>query len=34
LIQGLVLVFAVIFIMINIAVDLLVAVFNPKLRHA
>lgn len=33
LIQGLVLVFAVIFIAINIAVDLLVAVFNPKLRH-
>ena len=34
LIQGLVLVFAVIFILINIAVDLLVALFNPKLRHA
>ena len=34
LIQGLVLVFAVIFIMINIAVDLLVALFNPRLRHA
>jgi len=33
LIQGLVLVFAVIFIAINIAVDLLVALFNPKLRH-
>ena len=34
LIQGLVLVFAVIFILINIAVDLLVALFNPKLRYA
>jgi peptide/nickel transport system permease protein len=34
LIQGLVLVFAVIFILINIAVDLLVALFNPRLRHA
>ena len=34
LIQGLVLVFAVIFIAINIAVDLLVALFNPKLRYA
>jgi ABC-type dipeptide/oligopeptide/nickel transport system permease component len=34
LIQGLVLVFAVVFILINIAVDLLVALFNPKLRHA
>jgi peptide/nickel transport system permease protein len=34
LIQGLVLVFAVIFILINIAVDFLVALFNPKLRHA
>jgi ABC-type dipeptide/oligopeptide/nickel transport system permease component len=33
LIQGLVLVFAVIFIAINIAVDLLVVLFNPKLRH-
>ncbi len=33
LIQGLVLIFAVIFIAINIAVDLLVALFNPKLRH-
>jgi peptide/nickel transport system permease protein len=33
LIQGLVLVFAVIFIAVNIAVDLLVALFNPKLRH-
>jgi len=27
-------VFAVIFILINIAVDLLVALFNPRLRHA
>jgi ABC-type dipeptide/oligopeptide/nickel transport system permease component len=34
LIQGLVLAFAVIFILINIAVDLLVALFNPKLRYA
>ena len=33
LIQGLVLVFAVIFIAVNIVVDLLVALFNPKLRH-
>ena len=33
LIQGLVLVFAVIFIAVNVAVDLLVALFNPKLRH-
>jgi peptide/nickel transport system permease protein len=33
LIQGLVLVFAVIFIAVNIAVDFLVALFNPKLRH-
>jgi ABC-type dipeptide/oligopeptide/nickel transport system permease component len=34
LIQGLVLAFAVIFILINISVDLLVALFNPRLRHA
>ena len=34
LIQGLVLTFAVIFILINIAVDLLVVLFNPKLRYA
>lgn len=33
LIQGLVLMFAVIFIAINIAVDLLAVLFNPKLRH-
>jgi len=33
LIQGLVLAFAVIFIAINIVVDLLVVLFNPKLRH-
>jgi peptide/nickel transport system permease protein len=33
LIQGLVLVFAVIFIGVNIVVDLLVVLFNPKLRH-
>ena len=32
LIQGLVLVCAVIFIAINVAVDLLVALFNPRLR--
>jgi ABC-type dipeptide/oligopeptide/nickel transport system permease component len=33
LIQGLVIVFAVIFISVNIAVDLLVALLNPRLRH-
>jgi ABC-type dipeptide/oligopeptide/nickel transport system permease component len=33
LIQGIVMIFAVIFISINILVDLLVAAFNPKLRH-
>ena len=33
LIQGLVIAFAVIFISVNIAVDLLIALFNPKLRH-
>jgi ABC-type dipeptide/oligopeptide/nickel transport system permease component len=33
LIQGIVLIFAVIFISINILVDLLVVLFNPKLRH-
>ena len=33
LIQGLVLMFAAIFIAINIAVDLLVVLFDPKLRH-
>ena len=33
LIQGLVLVFAVIFIVVNLAVDLLVALLNPRLRH-
>jgi ABC-type dipeptide/oligopeptide/nickel transport system permease component len=33
LIQGLVLVFAVIFIAINMLVDLLQVVFNPRLRH-
>ena len=33
LIQGLVLVFAALFIVINIGVDFLVALFNPKLRH-
>jgi peptide/nickel transport system permease protein len=33
LIQGLVIAFAIIFISVNIAVDLLVALFNPKLRH-
>ena len=34
LIQGLVLIFAVIFIVVNLSVDLLAAVFNPRLRHA
>ena len=34
LIQGLVLVFGALFIVINLGVDLLVAVFNPRLRHA
>jgi peptide/nickel transport system permease protein len=33
LIQGLVLVFGVLFIGVNLAVDLLVAAFNPRLRH-
>lgn len=33
LIQGLVLVFGALFIVINLAVDLLVAAFNPRLRH-
>ncbi|MCE8005608.1 ABC transporter permease [Aestuariivita sp.] len=33
LIQGIVLVFAVIFVLINLAVDLLYAVLNPRLRH-
>ena len=33
LIQGLVIVFAIIFISVNIAVDLLVALLNPRLRH-
>ena len=34
LIQGLVLLFGLIFILINIAVDLSVAMLNPRLRHA
>jgi peptide/nickel transport system permease protein len=34
LIQGLVLVFGALFIVINLLVDLLVAAFNPRLRHA
>jgi peptide/nickel transport system permease protein len=34
LIQGLVLVFGALFIVINLIVDLLVAAFNPRLRHA
>lgn len=34
LIQGLVLVFGALFILINLGVDLLVAAFNPRLRHA
>jgi ABC-type dipeptide/oligopeptide/nickel transport system permease component len=33
LIQGLVLVFGLIFILVNIGVDALVAAFNPRLRH-
>jgi peptide/nickel transport system permease protein len=33
LIQGLVLVFGAIFILVNLAVDLLVAAFNPRLAH-
>jgi peptide/nickel transport system permease protein len=33
LIQGLVLVFGVLFILVNLLVDLLVAAFNPRLRH-
>ena len=33
LIQGLVLLFGLIFILINIAVDLTVATLNPRLRH-
>jgi peptide/nickel transport system permease protein len=33
LIQGLVLVFGALFIVINLVVDLLVAAFNPRLRH-
>jgi ABC-type dipeptide/oligopeptide/nickel transport system permease component len=34
LIQGLVLVFGLLFILVNLGVDLLVAAFNPRLRHA
>ena len=34
LIQGLVLVFGALFILINLGVDLLVAAFNPRLHHA
>jgi len=33
LIQGLVLLFGALFIAINLAVDLLVAAFNPRLHH-
>jgi ABC-type dipeptide/oligopeptide/nickel transport system permease component len=33
LIQGLVLMFGVLFILVNIAVDLAVAALNPRLRH-
>jgi peptide/nickel transport system permease protein len=33
LIQGLVLLFGLIFILINIGVDLTVAMLNPRLRH-
>jgi ABC-type dipeptide/oligopeptide/nickel transport system permease component len=34
MIQGLVLVFGALFILINLGVDMLVAAFNPRLRHA
>jgi peptide/nickel transport system permease protein len=34
LIQGLVLLFGLIFILINIGIDLTVAALNPRLRHA
>jgi ABC-type dipeptide/oligopeptide/nickel transport system permease component len=33
LIQGIVLLFAVLFVGINLAIDLLYAVLNPRLRH-
>jgi peptide/nickel transport system permease protein len=33
LIQGLVLVFGALFILVNLSIDVLVAAFNPKLRH-
>jgi len=33
LIQGLVLLFGLIFILINVSVDLMVAALNPRLRH-
>jgi peptide/nickel transport system permease protein len=34
LIQGIVLLFALIFTVVNLIVDLLYAVLNPRLRHA
>jgi peptide/nickel transport system permease protein len=34
LIQGLVLLFGLIFILVNMGVDLAVAALNPRLRHA
>jgi peptide/nickel transport system permease protein len=33
LIQGIVLVFALIFVLINLAVDMMYALLNPRLRH-
>jgi ABC-type dipeptide/oligopeptide/nickel transport system permease component len=33
LIQGLVMVFGLIFILINLTVDMIVAALNPRLRH-
>ncbi len=33
LIQGIVILFAVIFVAVNLVVDLLYAVLNPRLRH-
>ncbi|RVD20782.1 ABC transporter permease subunit, partial [Mesorhizobium sp. M4B.F.Ca.ET.017.02.2.1] len=33
LIQGIVLVFALLFVLINLAVDMMYALLNPRLRH-
>jgi peptide/nickel transport system permease protein len=33
LIQGIVLIFALIFVLINLAVDMMYALLNPRLRH-